>query len=332
MRLNETRARTPRGIPGVLAVALLVTLGALGSPGRSAAGDDIIITLKNRFIEDFKNRVTIDTTFSVDAVPSRPHKIGKGGDDGDMHFSGRAQEVELPIVAEIMNARGEPAAMRLVRQQRGKGPVKVVGAWRLWCEHANTSKQVQGEPLEPFPAEQTNPDHVFEVHPVTRLGDMPLLDTIGGIDGYQYKDATEAFNHIDNVKCHIRPNADATTTLRTGSVGYNYIEFILESLEAPPDHLVVNDGRFFRAAVRDTEGELLNRGVRMVFIKDTDAEQAAQKLPKGGRLHVVGVPRIDLALVSWRVRNKDNPKFKDDEPLDWNLPYELVVVGVLGPE
>jgi len=39
---------------------------------------------------------------------------------------------------------------------------------------------------------------------------------------------------------------------------------------------------------------------------------------------VLGIPRVDLALVSWRARNAP----KRPEVLTWNLPYEIIVVGV----
>ena len=41
-------------------------------------------------------------------------------------------------------------------------------------------------------------------------------------------------------------------------------------------------------------------------------------------MHVLGIPRIDLALVSYRTRVADTRP----EVLEWNLPYELIVVGV----
>jgi hypothetical protein len=49
-------------------------------------------------------------------------------------------------------------------------------------------------------------------------------------------------------------------------------------------------------------------------------------LTKGQRLRVLGMPRLDLALVSWRVKNaKTRP-----EVLTWRLPYEMLIVGVIG--
>jgi len=114
---------------------------------------------------------------------------------------------------------------------------------------------------------------------------------------------------------------DKTTTIRTFSAGYNIVKFKLEPLEEPEKQKVVDDGRFVMCAVRDLDNELVVRKVRMAFVKGTAPEDAVKKLAVGKRLTVLGIPRIDLALVSWRVANKD----VEGEPLTWNLPYEMIV-------
>ena len=43
----------------------------------------------------------------------------------------------------------------------------VTGAWRLWPEHAGGEPQVQGEQLDKF--NTTNPDHVFQIHPIASV-------------------------------------------------------------------------------------------------------------------------------------------------------------------
>ena len=42
------------------------------------------------------------------------------------------------------------------------------------------------------------------------------------------------------------------------------------------------------------------------------------------RLHVLGIPRIDLSNISWRIKNY---KTKPDV-LNRDLPYEIIIVGV----
>jgi hypothetical protein len=68
-------------------------------PGLACA--QITITLKNSFIEQYKDKVTISASFTVDKAHKKPNAPSK---DGDMHVAGRADEIGLPTVAEIMNA------------------------------------------------------------------------------------------------------------------------------------------------------------------------------------------------------------------------------------
>jgi hypothetical protein len=293
------------------------------------AGSEVVIKLKNDFIEKYKNRVTIAGDFNVDVI-GPVHPTVKGGKDGDVHFSGRSEAVQLPIVAEIMNAKEQTPVVDEVKDDQGKPPVKIAGAWRLWCEHANTGKQDQGSELDPF--DNSNPDHVFEIHPVTHFADHDVRPDIKQIPGYQYYDAPTAFTHYAAVTCKIEPGDDSTT-IRTHMAGYNYVEFLLESLEDSGQHLVIpGDGRILRANVLDSdEGELVARDVRMCFIEGTTAEEAVRTLGKNKRLHVAAIPRIDLALVSWRAKHANDPQFGSN-PLNWNLPYEMIIVGVLSDQ
>jgi hypothetical protein len=73
------------------------------------------------------------------------------------------------------------------------------------------------------------------------------------------------------------------------------------------------------------DGELLVRKVRTAFIKGTEVEVAARTLKKGQRMHVAGIPRISLTLIHFRVEHKND----ENDPLTWNLPYEIIVVGVV---
>jgi hypothetical protein len=41
----------------------------------------------------------------------------------------------------------------------------------------------QGSPLLPY--ETSNPEHVFEIHPVTRINDTDLLDSFRPVEGFK---------------------------------------------------------------------------------------------------------------------------------------------------
>ena len=283
----------------------------------ATAQTPIEITLKNGFIEKYKNRVTIEATFTVD----KAHKnVNPPSKDGDMHIAGRAPEIGLATVAEIMNAKQENPAVTFVKSIQGTGDTATfTGAWRLWCEHAGGDAQVQGAALEPF--DTTNPDHVFEIHPVVRLNQISLLKSLIPIEGFQTKDAERAFTSYEKIDSTIVPHK-TTTTVITEMGGFNYVEFAVMLNENPT--FTTGDGRMVFVSIYDLDGNLLVRNRRLVFVKDSPPELRVKALKKGDTLHVVGVPRINLALLSWRTKKaKTKPAV-----LKWNLPYEIIIVGV----
>jgi len=190
----------------------------------------------------------------------------------------------------------------------------------LWCEHGGESKQIQGAKLTPFTT--TNPDHVFEIHPIVSLNGQSIAESLKPIEGFQTKDAETAFMSYENKKSQITTNAkNKTTTITTSMGGFNYVEFRIELNDDP---LQVVDGTMVFAKVMDLGEDILVQNRRMVFIKGSAPEAAVKNLRQGDKLHVLGVPRIDLALVSFRTKHaKDKPGI-----LGWNLPYEMLIVGV----
>ena len=285
---------------------------------RSAVStSEIAIALDESFINTYKDRATIDVMFTVDQAEKQPHPAFL---DGDFHIAGRAPGIGLPVVAEIKNAASETGALGVIHSVAGTGsPLRLAGAWRLWAEHVGSAHEVQGAELSVI--EVTNPDHVFEIHPVTRIAGEKILSSLRPPKGYSPAKAEIAFRSFENINCRILPK-DGTITVVTAKGQINDVEFVMEIGE-DRQH-VVEDGRFVSAAVLDLNGKQIVRKVRMVFVKDSPPEEMVRSLGRGQRLHVFGLPRIDLSTVAWRVRNsRDNPGL-----LKQNLPYEIVVVGV----
>jgi len=93
------------------------------------------------------------------------------------------------------------------------------------------------------------------------------------------------------------------------------------------------------APVRALDGETIVQKRRMVFVKGTLPETNIRKLKAGQCMHVLGMPCLNLTLVSWRVKcSKDeindfaplkcSEKFPD--VLDRGIPYEIVVIADYG--
>lgn len=281
---------------------------------------NIEITLKNEFIEQFKDRATISVSFVVDKAHARPNPPKK---DGDLHVAGRAEEVGLAIVAEIMNAASQKPAMDAIHKAEGTGtPIPLMGVWRIWCEHGGDVQQIQGKPLEPF--DTTNPPHVFELHPITRFDSTSIIGSLHPIKGYTPKDAEAAFLKYESLKSHITVGPE-TSSLTTTMAGFNYVEFMAVPLK---DHSQqrLPDGTAVFASARTLDGEVLVNKRRMIFVKDSPEEKALKALKPGEGMHVLGLPRISLRLLSYRVAHHS----ENEEMLDWGLPYEIVIVGFYG--
>ncbi len=280
---------------------------------------DITITLNKDFIDKFKNRATIDATYSIDQAHKRPNPPSK---DGDIHIAGRAPEISLAAVAEVMNAAAQLSARTLVTDSTGGDPVKLTGAWRIWCEHGGDVEHIQGSPLEPF--DTTNPPHVFEIHPLTKLNNVSVTSGWKPIVGFTAKDAEQAFLNYERTRSHIVPGAD-TITIVTTMAGFNYTEFRIELTEDP---VKVDDGLMTFATVMDLRGNELVHKRRMVFVDGTPPAQKVAGLKKGASLHVLGLPRISLTLVDFRAAHADDPQFKGKDILNWSLPYEMIIAAV----
>jgi hypothetical protein len=302
---------------GVFLVLLLV-------PRLSAQSS---LVLNNAFIEKYKNRATIDSSFVIDAALSHPHRISSDGDDGDLHFAGRTDDVGLPMVAEIVNAGLPPqrTAVKSVQQEKNTGDtVPLSGVWRIWFEHPpkGNGQQVQGDPVAPDPG-NTNPDHVFEIHPVTQLSDQKVLQSFIPIPGFQAYDAQTAFGVYESLSATVQAN-DSATQVSTTKAGDNYAEFFIQ-LQGPPQQ--VDDGLMALATVVDQEGNPVVPDVRrMVFVNGTSAAAALQNLNGSGQLHVLGMPRINLERISFAMQSSGGA------PVTIPLPYEMIIVGVFSDQ
>ena len=70
---------------------------------RAAAAFAGSVVLKKAWVKQYKDRATIDASFTVDHAHKNPNAAVK---DGDMHVAGRSpKQVGLPLVAEVVNAR-----------------------------------------------------------------------------------------------------------------------------------------------------------------------------------------------------------------------------------
>lgn len=295
------------------------------------ANSQITITLRKSFIDSFKNKVTIGADYEIYFAHKQPNPASK---DGDLHFAGFDKKIGLPVVAEIMNAKEhKDDAVKLIHEKEGKGKpqekVKLTGVWRLWCEHPGDIQAFKQGKFK-IPIENTNPPHIFEIHPIVKIDTIDVLNSLHKIDGFTYKNAEDAFGRYSNLRCKISQTAK-TITIETSGIGYNYADFWVQLNS--DNQQMVTDGLFAYCTIYNSdfdsttedEGDLITHELRVAFVKGTELFDKVKAMHKGEFLHVVGIPRIDLALVSWRAAHASTRP----EVLLWNLPYEMVAVGEL---
>ena len=305
----------PRRFVGAAYVVLLVLAAA---PVALQAGT---VTLKKAFIEKYKNRATIDAAFIVDHAHPKPNAPKK---DGDMHVAGRAQkEVGLPMVAEVMNAaaQGQNSAVKDIHADEGVNKtVTVSGVWRFWFEHPSAAPQVQFDPVPP--AANTNPDHCFEIHPITKFDDVAVPNSFQFVPGFAPHDAKAAFASYEKLTVALKVSSTAVT-INSQKAGFNYTDFFIEFKgSAKP----LDDGGMVVLAdvLDESQGEPIVENIRMIFVAGTPPALKLKAHPpaEGDEWHVLGIPRVSLEAISTFVKAGGGNTGKR------KLPYEMVIVGV----
>ena len=275
----------------------------------------INILLRKSFVDSIKNTVTIGTDFYVVKMHEHPNPPSK---DGDMHIAGYSPGIDLPVVSEIMNAKYEKEAVDTLRTYEGENSsVYLRGVWRIWCEHSGSDRQDQGSEFPPIV--NTNPDHVFEIHPVTMVSSIDIINSLRGIEGFTYKNAVDAFDRYSKTTCRLEDLGDKIL-IETKGVGYNYAEFRIEILDSI--QFKTPDGRLIICKVLDDDGKTICSRMTMVFPARSESENKVKDLSAGEVMHVLGIPRIDLSLVSYRIKHASEYPYM----LEWNLPVEMIIV------
>jgi hypothetical protein len=281
------------------------------------------LVLQRSFIEKYKNRATIDGTFMVDHAHKRPNSAAA---DGDLHASGRSDDVGLPMVSEVMNAAEDQqgSVIDAIHANEGNAAATPIsGAWRIWFEHPSVVPQVQFATVPP--AANTNPDHCFEIHPITQFAGDSILNSLHEISGYAPKDAEHAFGNYEKLSATFTIDNE-TVTITSKKVGFNYVKFTAElaGKREPLDEneLGVSDGQAVIANVmNNTEDEVLVDNVRLIFIAGTQPSEEVANAPEGATLELLALPRISLNAISAFIQAGGSGT------VIRKLPYEMIVVG-----
>ncbi len=279
------------------------------------------VVLKRAWIDSVKDRATIDASFTIDHAHKHPNAPAA---DGDMHVAGRApNEIGLPMVAELMNAAGAPEqpAVQLIHAHEGNGQAfPITGAWRLWFEHpAALQRQFDDVP----PAANTNPDHSFEIHPITRYAGQDVTFSLDFVQGFPAHDAKTAFGSYEAMSIALQAT-DSAVSMDVKKAPYNYAVFRMKLLADP---VKLDDGGLaVLADVLDNQGadeNVLASNIRMIFVPGTGPwKLISQGAGDGSEFDALGIPRVNLNAIAAFI------KAAGGASATRKLPYEMIVVGL----
>lgn len=307
-----------------LQVLLLITALLTSS---SICHAEITVALTKGFVRKYKDKATIPTTFNIDKHHNRANPIGSGSDDGDIHIAGRDTVVRLPMVAEIINGAKETSALDFLLQSTAGEAIPLTGVWRLWFEHPGSEDQVQGDDVAK--PKNTNPDHIFEFHPVVKFGNFDVFDSFVPIEDEEAEfrgyPAERAFDNYEKRPGTIT-KSNTAIMITSNKAGFNYAEFQIRLAGKPKD---VGDGymvfaNIYNAKAKANDDPVVEESRRMVFVKGTKPADAVKDLKKGDKLHVLGIPRVNLNLVYAIASGLEG-----DEEYSEGLPYEMIIVAIL---
>lgn len=276
------------------------------------------VLLKNTWISTFKNRVTMALTYKLEKAHKKPNPIGEKSDDGDMHLAGRSKQVGLPFVVEIVNAGlgAHATVLDSVKDLVADAEtVDIEGAWRLWFEHPAKTPQQQGATVPP--PKNTNPPHVFEIHPVTKWGNDPLDESFVPIEGFTGHSAATAFARFEKMIVTVTKRK-SFTSFEAKTIGFNYVDFNIVLTGAAKK---VADGYMVLAKVADLDGNIIvHTPRRMVIAADTAPAALIQTAKKGSTFKALGIPRLNLE----RLMEKAEPR----KSVAVQGAYEMIIVGL----
>ena len=237
----------------------ILLICALAAARLAVVGGSGQVLLKNTFIEKYRNLVTITTDFKVDDAHPQPNPIGTSSQDGDLHMAGDRRTSGCRWSRALERPpHGRRRRREAIHQANGTGTaVHLSGVWRLWMEHKSAEPMQQGD-VVPVPA-NTNPKHVFEIHPVTAFSGtavletfMPLRDDKDPSKHYQPTDAPTAFPRYEKEKLTVS-RGTTFTSIDGAQVPYNH-RFIFEVAGQPA---AVADGTFVLATILDLQKHVL---------------------------------------------------------------------------
>lgn len=307
------RVKTARQVAvGLILAALLLSIAP---PAHAAA----TLSMRESILLQQRDRVTIEFSATIGPIGT-VHSISA---DCDVHVPLITQALFLAVLGEIKNACSMgPTRAQLVAL--GPGPMTVSGAFRIWFEGHDSGIPFQEEDMTiPESYENSGPPHLVEVHPITRLGDLDVLDRVRFVEK---NGVTFAWKTGDS----FRRSATRQISIAKQAIGgQTYVQMVcscpalanhyeLEAEVVYDSHPTDNgDGVVASGRVFHEDGSVILSRVRFFAIAGTPAADVLETVNPGDRLTLYALARVSLRPLLSRATFT---------PRQIPLPIELIVL------
>jgi hypothetical protein len=173
-----------------------------------------------------------------------------------------------------------------------------------------------------FPrAANTNPDHSFEIHPITKYAGVDAGASVDFVPGFPAHDAQTSFGFYEKMSISVQATSSAVT-LDAKKSEFNYAVFHMKLLGKTVP--LEDGGSAVLADVSDaSDGEtVLASKIRMIFLPGTGPLKKVGAGGDGLEFDALGIPRLNLNAISTFIKSAGG------SPAQRKLPYEMIVVGL----
>ncbi len=266
---------------------------------------------------------------SIEAVPvhigEKAHPISQ---DCDLHVPIRSEDIKVPMLGEIKNACSMPEGAKSTYWTEELRPlenkaVKAEGVFRVWLEHPpedEGERQCECDELPEY--DSSNPDHMVELHPLTRLDNQSFLDHVKaikkGANQYEGSQGKRLASTLERKKITIQKETEdrkAYIVIRGPKTGYNH--WTLDTtVKMKPQK--VKDGHRFKVDVL-SGSRVVKVNLTAFTIEGTEADNSISQLKAGDTVTLFGLMRLDLRTILQLAKGTET---------EIKMPYEMAVLSV----
>ncbi|MCH7570892.1 MAG: hypothetical protein IH919_10060 [Deltaproteobacteria bacterium] len=310
-------------VPGIGLVGTAFTcIFFLIFPSHSLAAE---LWLRESLVKKHARDILVTIHAVPDHIGKRAHPLKEGC---DLDVPLRSEDINVPILGKIKNACSYPEGItstywsNRLKSLEGHS-VEVEGVLRVWLGHPPKGGKIQCE-CDGLPLyANSNPDHMVEIHPLTRLGSISFLSMTREIqkggDPYVSYLGGKISSTLNKRRITIRRVQKAGETylaIKGPRTGYDHWTVLAVVMSIAEER---RGGHAFDVGVIQRKG-FMERNLLALTIKGTPADAGVETLQVNDEVVLFGIVRLDLALIEKKARQA------------WRtipMPYELIVLDIM---